>query len=102
MADHNLTKRELSLSLNEEKSCVKNRVEQKLLNKRLGFIKREYDYNNFLLRETTKIAENEYKVVRLSTGSAFKDNNSNKNEFDQISKNLSKLIKTNLFCSLFN
>ena len=70
---------------------MKNRVEQKLLNKRLGFIKREHDYNSFLHRETTKTAENEHKIIRISTGSAFRDKNINKNEFDQISKNLSKL-----------
>lgn len=88
MADHSLTKRELSLTLNEEKSCVKNRVEQRLLNKQLRFIKREHDYNNFLLKELTKSAENQHRVIRISTGSAFRDKRANQNEFDQISNNL--------------
>lgn len=78
MADHSLTKRELSLTLNEENSYVKNRVEQKLLNKRLNFIRREHHYNNYLIKELTKSAENIHKLIRLSTGSIF-DNNKQTN-----------------------
>lgn len=87
MAESNLTKRELSLTHNEEKCYVRNRVEQKLLNKRLNFIKREHKYNNYLLKELTKNAESENRLIRISTGSAFRDKSANVDDFDEISKN---------------
>lgn len=91
VADVDLTKRELSLSQNEETSYVKNRVEQKLLSKRLNFINQEYKYRKYLMQQLTKNDENFNRVIRISTGSAFRDHRRNIGDFQKISKDLGKI-----------
>lgn len=89
--NNDLLKKTFDLTSNEEQSFVKNRIEQKLLNRRIGFINREHKYNTFLIKESTKDVENIYKAIRVSTGSAFNDQleYSNK-DINETSKNFGK------------
>lgn len=71
---------------NEETCFKKNKSERKILSDRLSHINREHKYNKFVIKEATKDAENYYRTVRLSTGSAFNQPELNCQELEEISK----------------